>query len=125
MKQMEFRIFRGHHIRDLYLEYITQGELTARYGEGIITYPILVVDSVDDFCKEICKEYPAINFCRGPQMRNEDHKAARILGIKIGKKYDAETLIEIFKMKAKEQKMEIGKHYTWSTFIDKFYVKTK
>ncbi len=126
----ELRNYRAHHVvSDLYLDYIRTGELPRAFriekGDFPIIYPIFVTSTNDDGC-ELCEfQYPVINFCKGPVTRKFDRKAARILGIEIGKSYSEQELINIFAKKAKEQNLEIGKNYGWYEFEKIFYGNRK
>src|SRR3989338_9057744 len=111
---------RAHHLRNLFFDYIRQGELPANYREGLpLTYPISVTDSTEDAVCVKCRTYPEINLCNG-RFRLEDQQCAEILYIEIGHEYTAEMLVKIFDSKAHELGLKKKMFYDGKELLEKF-----
>ncbi len=91
---------RGHHLRDLFFEYLIFGKNPKYYFKTMkynfkIAYPLFISDAVDDQCKK-CKNYPERNFCAGPEIKKMDLTDATILGIKLNTSYSKRELKRVF-----------------------------
>jgi len=126
MKQVTINELRAHHVANLLFDYVRTGSMLQSQEvsgkEYNYNYPILVTETVDDECHALFS-YPAINFCRGPKMRDLDRTAASILGIDIGTEYSIDELAEIFQDKAKEKRFIIGEDYDANACWEIFYGK--
>lgn len=109
---------RGHHLLNLFYSYIEKGEFVqelvywglnkySRSVKFVYSDEMLITDTIDDMCL-LCRAYPAINFCKGLDLKLEDHKSVDMLGVVINHAYAPSELECMFKEKVNELGLKIG-----------------
>jgi len=127
-KKVRIKKLRAHHVRDVFFDYLRIGEIPEIHMrikdyKFLLAFPLLVVNTTDDYCEK-CLGYPAMNFCAGPKVREEDELDARILGLRIDKEYTKDELTRLFERNSRrtvslQRKLRIG-HYSYDDIVGRF-----
>ncbi|MBR9701603.1 hypothetical protein GOV13_01640 [Candidatus Pacearchaeota archaeon] len=122
------KVIRGHHVREWYFDYLRVAEGLPQIFQSddfnlLITFPITVVDTTDDACGK-CRDYPAINFCRGEKLKREDIESRRILGLELRKPYDEKEIHTLFRKRNSVDGILRGKMYDHDYLIQHFLKKS-